>query len=89
MKSPPLFSPLLITDPVAGSLGIPNIGLIQLKKGWKEYTFANTEVPSNVEYAFQALALDERRAPFSPTMWEKSTKKNKSLRVLKQVRNLQ
>lgn len=28
--------------------------------------FAN---PAEIENAFQALALDERRAPFSPTLW--------------------
>ena len=69
-----------------GALGIPNIGLIQLSKGWKEYTFANTEVPTNVEFAFQALALDEHRAPFAPTLWEKPTggASNSALKLLKQ-----
>ena len=68
-----------------GSLGIPDVGLVQLKKGWKEYTFANTEVPSNVEYAFQCLALDEHRRPFSPTLWEKPTGASNRLRLLKQT----
>ena len=36
----------------------------------KEYSFVNTEVSPNIEYAFHALALDERRKPFSPTIWE-------------------
>lgn len=36
-----------------------------------EYSFVNTVIDPNVEYAFQALALDEDRRPFSPTVWEK------------------
>ena len=36
----------------------------------KEYSFINTEIPPLVSYAFQALALDESRKPFSPTLWE-------------------
>ncbi|OQE79442.1 hypothetical protein PENNAL_c0051G05225 [Penicillium nalgiovense] len=29
----------------------------------------NVELPTNVKYAFQALALDEHRNAFSPTLW--------------------
>ena len=36
----------------------------------KEYSFLNTEVPSTLEYAYHALALDEERQAFSPTIWE-------------------
>lgn len=56
-----------------GSLGVPTIKLVGVPiyiHSDREYAFTNTEVPPNVEYAFQALALDERRAPFSPTVWE-------------------
>ena len=68
-----------------GALGIPNVGLVQLSKGWREFTFANTEVPKNIEYAFQALALDEHRAPFAPTLWEKPTGGTRcNLQLLKQ-----
>ncbi|MCJ1285256.1 polynucleotide adenylyltransferase [Xylographa opegraphella] len=52
-----------------GSLGIPDIGL--WPKGPSEYAFINTVVSPNVENAFHALALDEHRKPFSPTIWEK------------------
>lgn len=59
----------LSTYPLIGSLGIPNIGL------WpdhpQDYSFVDTKVCPNVEYAFHALALDEKRRPFSPTIWEK------------------
>jgi hypothetical protein len=57
-----------------GSLGIPRIGIfssgvpphISL-----DYAFVDTTVPDKVEHAIHALALDELRKPFSPTIWEK------------------
>ncbi|KAL8705142.1 MAG: hypothetical protein Q9201_001745 [Fulgogasparrea decipioides] len=52
-----------------GALGIPDIGLIQRKH--TAYSFVDTKVSPNVEHAFQALALDEYRKPFSPTLWHK------------------
>ena len=57
-----------LTRPL-GSLGIPDIGI--LPRPVTEYSFVNTVVDPNIEYAFQALALDENRRPFSPTIWEK------------------
>ena len=52
-----------------------------------EYSFINTEVAPNVENAYQALALDEQRLPFSPTIWEwpNSEVKNHNLQRLKQT----
>jgi hypothetical protein len=35
----------------------------------KQYAFHNTNVSENVDYAFQALAIDERRLTFPPTLW--------------------
>jgi hypothetical protein len=35
-----------------------------------ECTFVDTMVAPNIQHAFQALALDEHRLPFSPTIWE-------------------
>ena len=55
---------------ILGSLGIPNLGLLPLTRP-PEYSFINTEVSPNIEYAFHALALDEHRMPYSPTIWEK------------------
>ena len=52
-----------------GALGIPNLGLLPRRP--TEYSFIDTKVAPNVEYAFQALALDEYRKPFGPTLWEK------------------
>lgn len=35
-----------------------------------QYSFVNTRVSQVVEYAFQALALDDHRAAFAPAVWE-------------------
>ena len=52
-----------------GALGIPSIGFIPHHPAL-EYTFVDTMVAPNVQHAFQALALDEHRLPFTPTIWE-------------------
>jgi Uncharacterized alpha/beta hydrolase domain (DUF2235) len=36
-----------------------------------EFSFVNTKIEPHIENAFQALALDERRRTFQPTIWEK------------------
>jgi uncharacterized protein (DUF2235 family) len=52
-----------------GALGIP------LSPGrWvnfinRRWQFHDTDLSTKVEAAFQALAIDEKRPPFSPTMW--------------------
>jgi uncharacterized protein (DUF2235 family) len=56
-----------------GSLGIPN-GIPWLPVTWLQYLnrkwqFHDTDLSSTVRYAFHALAVDERRAPFAPTLW--------------------
>lgn len=83
MVSRSLVPSIRLRSHVLGALGIPDIGLLRLRSNWREFTFANTEVPSNVEYAFQALALDEHRKPYSPTIWESPTGAN-MLKQLKQ-----
>lgn len=56
-----------------GSLGIPLQGLNRFTH--KKYQFHNTELSSSVKFAFHALAIDERRTPFKPTLWEYMPKK--------------
>ncbi|KAJ5939544.1 hypothetical protein N7466_002678 [Penicillium verhagenii] len=61
-----------------GALGIPEWPWVEMasKVGIplnKQYQFHNTEVSKNVDYAFQALAIDERRLTFPPTLWHKTT----------------
>lgn len=52
-----------------GALGIP---LPWKGKNVKEYSFVNTKVARHVLNAFHALALDEHRNLFTPTLWEQS-----------------
>ena len=72
-----------------GSLGIPSLTLFGIplhKASTHEYSFVNTEVPLNVEHAFQALALDDCRTPFQPTVWESPAPDARSaLKELKQT----
>ncbi|WHZ18863.1 MAG: hypothetical protein OJF55_001012 [Rhodanobacteraceae bacterium] len=51
-----------------GALGIPGVA------SWfpfsrSRYSFHDTELSKIVQYAYQALALDEHRADFAPTKW--------------------
>lgn len=48
-----------------GSLGIPMNGGVA-----RRYEFHDTELSGTVERACHALAIDEQRAPFEPTLWE-------------------
>lgn len=53
-----------------GALGIP-------LSAWKmfnqrKYQFHDVKLSSHVCHAYQALAIDERRSLFGPTLWEKS-----------------
>lgn len=50
-----------------GALGIPVRGLRGLTK--RRHQFHDTELSGSVRNAFHALAIDERRAPFAPTLW--------------------
>jgi hypothetical protein len=53
-----------------GELGIPG----HLDEIFTQfYQFHDTTLGSHVENAFHALALDERRADFAPTLWSQST----------------
>jgi uncharacterized protein (DUF2235 family) len=52
-----------------GSLGIPTSGPL----GWlmrRRFGFHDVTLSSWVENAFHALAIDERRKPFAPSLWE-------------------
>jgi len=58
-----------------GALGTPKIGwLTRLglqSQAMKAESFYDTALDNCIEHAFQALALDERRFAFQPTLWEK------------------
>jgi hypothetical protein len=57
-----------------GSLGIPRIAWLErlgIRAENDEYKWHDTSLSDRIEHAFQALALDETRAPFSPAVWER------------------
>ena len=59
-----------------GALGVPINPIIQrlfpfLPSFIKEYSWFDTNLDRHINNAFQALALDEHRYPYSPTIWEK------------------
>ncbi len=51
-----------------GSLGIPRLLPISIGMN-AEYEFHDTALSRCVEHARHAVAIDERRAPFTPTLW--------------------
>ncbi|POS80138.1 hypothetical protein DHEL01_v201474 [Diaporthe helianthi] len=70
-----------------GSLGVPSIAWMK-KLGFdhktSELRFYDTKLSDRIENAFHALAMDEPRPPFSPSIWERPAS-NKGLTNLKQV----
>ncbi len=50
-----------------GALGVPILGLRELSKGW--VGFHDTQLSDTVEFAVQAIAIDELRKPFAPDLW--------------------
>ncbi|EGP84011.1 uncharacterized protein MYCGRDRAFT_48331 [Zymoseptoria tritici IPO323] len=68
----PTIKAVAVFDTV-GSLGVPDVKPLGIKlhhSSKAEYSFVNTQVAPNVENAYQALALDEQRSAFVPTVWE-------------------
>ncbi|KAK5121584.1 hypothetical protein LTR85_004756 [Meristemomyces frigidus] len=57
-----------------GALGIPLNPVLQrlgLPFDIRPYRFFDTSLSNTVKFAFQALALDERRSAYYPAVWEK------------------
>jgi uncharacterized protein (DUF2235 family) len=64
-----------------GALGLPVGGLLQfINKPW---SFHDMTLSSWVDNAYQALAIDEHRKPFQPSVWDRSA--NSNGQVLEQV----
>jgi uncharacterized protein (DUF2235 family) len=54
-----------------GSLGIPDdLALLNLLDGIGSHQFRNTQLSNNVHHARHAVAIDERRQSFTPTLWD-------------------
>jgi uncharacterized protein (DUF2235 family) len=52
-----------------GALGVPTAGPV----GWwtrRKYGFHDVGLSGRIDHAFHALAIDERRKPFAPSLWE-------------------
>ena len=64
-----------------GALGLPVGGVLQLVN--KRWSFHDMTLSSWVDNAFQALAIDEHRKPFQPSVWEQSASANGQ--VLEQI----
>jgi uncharacterized protein (DUF2235 family) len=58
-----------------GSLGIPDglpwVPQRLLERINRRWTFHDTDLSSTVDYAYQAIAIDERRPQFKPTLWSR------------------
>ncbi|KAI0480252.1 hypothetical protein GGR56DRAFT_261940 [Xylariaceae sp. FL0804] len=70
-----------------GALGIPDIAFLTrmgIQPNNHEYRFYNTSLSAKIEHAFHALALDETRGPFLPTLWER-TPEDRECSDLRQV----
>lgn len=63
-----------------GALGIPTGAPFN-----RRWAFHDTELSSWIKGAFHALAVDEQRAPFTPTLWHQQPGAAKSGQELKQV----
>lgn len=67
-----------------GSLGVP----VQMLNWFnREYQFHDVKLSADVDYAYHAVALDEKRALFEPTLWElsSSARKNRVNQEVEQV----
>jgi uncharacterized protein (DUF2235 family) len=60
-----------------GALGVPIGG-----KDDEDYAFHDTELSGSVQYAFHALAVDERRGAFEPTLWAYRPKEDQIVRQM-------
>src|SRR5947209_3695537 len=69
-----------------GSLGIPaDLERFDILNFRRYYGFHDTNLGTRVDNAFHALALDERRKNFVPTLWTQTPEGKKNGQVLKQV----
>jgi uncharacterized protein (DUF2235 family) len=57
-----------------GALGIPLSGLRWVNAFNRRWQFHDTDLSTTVEFAFQALAIDEKRRPFTPTLWHQQAR---------------
>jgi uncharacterized protein (DUF2235 family) len=56
-----------------GALGVPLPCIPKVSR--EDFAFLETDLRINDTHAYHALAIDEHRVPFAPTLWTKSTPK--------------
>ncbi|KAM0299281.1 hypothetical protein HYE67_009103 [Fusarium culmorum] len=78
-----------------GSLGIPdlpwtrfNLKFLEKTIGITEPGFHNIHLSPYIQHAYHALALDEHRGPFSPSLWHLPTNKDQAPKPDKDVKEL-
>lgn len=65
-----------------GALGVPNnLAILNLLDSVKKYSFHDTALNKNISHGRHAVALDERRASFSPTLWSNAKKHSDAKQV--------
>lgn len=61
-----------------GALGIPDdMALLNLLDDAKDHNFHDAALGNNVKFARHALALDEKREAFTPTLWDPASYRNR------------
>jgi uncharacterized protein (DUF2235 family) len=55
-----------------GALGIPSKLFDEINKEVLHCEFHDVQLSSMIEYAFHAVAIDEHRLPFEPTLWSQT-----------------
>ncbi|RAL06601.1 T6SS phospholipase effector Tle1-like catalytic domain-containing protein [Aspergillus homomorphus CBS 101889] len=62
-----------------GALGLPNNTWYDVtSRNSEEHGFHDTDVHPQIKHAFHAVALDDNRAPFSPTLWHLPVRNTKT-----------
>ncbi|MBS4098057.1 MAG: DUF2235 domain-containing protein [Sulfuricella sp.] len=69
-----------------GALGIPDdMALLNLLDDAKDHNFHDTALGANVSFARHALALDEKREAFTPTLWNPASYQGRDPKCVKQL----
>jgi uncharacterized protein (DUF2235 family) len=66
-----------------GTLGIPATPLRALSR--RRHQFHDVELSGRIDFAYQALAIDERRKPFVPSLWKRDDPSKAPHQVLEQA----
>ena len=68
-----------------GELGIPIEMFDEINKDVLNCRFYDVQLSSYVDYAYHALAIDEHRKPFLPTLWEQQESARQAGQIMEQV----